>query len=160
MASNVPTRSEIAPEYKWNAEYLFESADAWRAELHSVRESLPGVRKFQGHLADGRTGRLLTYASISHSVDTADQAATAMYGEAVALVGQAQATVSFIDPELLAIGEGTLKRWLQDEPRLGVYAHYVENLFRKQAHVRSVEVEELLGMLSDPFNGAYNTMTM
>jgi oligoendopeptidase F len=31
-------------------------------------------------------------------------------------------------------------------------------LFRKQAHVRSAEVEELLGLASDPFNNLYNTL--
>ena len=34
-----------------------------------------------------------------------------------------------------------------------VYEHYFDDLFRKQAHIRSGEVEELLGMLADPFSG-------
>jgi len=29
----------------------------------------------------------------------------------------------------------------------------MDNLFRKQAHVRSGEVEEILGMVSDPLAG-------
>ena len=36
----------------------------------------------------------------------------------------------------------------------------MDNLFRKQAHVRSGEVEELLGMVSDPLGGAANSTSM
>lgn len=41
-----------------------------------------------------------------------------------------------------------------------LYEHYFNDLFRKQAHVRSAEVEELLGMLRDPFISTRNTTNM
>ena len=37
---------------------------------------------------------------------------------------------------------------------------YNIGLFRKQAHVRSAEVEELLGMLREPFNSTRNTTNL
>ncbi len=37
------------------------------------------------------------------------------------------------------------------------YEHYFNDLFRKQTHVRSAEVEELFGLLRDPFSGPRNT---
>ena len=66
----------------------------------------------------------------------------------------------FIDPELLAIGESTLRQWIKADPRLSLYEHYVDDLFRKQAHVRSAEVEELLGMVRDPFGTVRSTASM
>ena len=39
-------------------------------------------------------------------------------------------------------------------------AHNLDDLFRKQAHVRSAEVEEILGMVSDPLGGAFNSSSM
>ena len=41
-----------------------------------------------------------------------------------------------------------------------LYEHYFNDLFRKQTHVRNAEVEELLGMLRDPFSSTSNTATM
>ncbi len=41
-----------------------------------------------------------------------------------------------------------------------LYEHYFNDLFRKQTHVRNAEVEELLGMLRDPFNSTRNTSDM
>jgi oligoendopeptidase F len=76
---------------------------------------------------------------------------------ALAQVGAAGA---FIDPELLAIGEAKLRQWLKGDPRLSLYEHYVDDLFRRQAHVRAAEVEELLGMLRDPFGTVRSTANM
>jgi oligoendopeptidase F len=49
---------------------------------------------------------------------------------------------------------------MQQEPKLAVHAHAFDDLFRKQAHVRSGEVEELLGMLADPFSNVPQTTSM
>jgi len=162
-------RSEILPEYTWNAPSVFESDETWETEFTSLAESLRDFGKFQGHLGDGpaalldafdaldilirRVGKVLVYASLNHSVDMTDQTAAGTFSQARGLWGQTLATIAFLDPELLAIGEDRLRQWMKDEPRLAYIAHYVSDLFRKQAHVRSVEVEELLGMLADPFGG-------
>jgi len=168
----VKPRKEIPVEFTWNAPSVFESDAAWEAELKSIVESLEGVRQYRGRLVEGPpvlvealdaiqelvrwAGKVFTYAGMAHSVETTDQAAARMNGRAQGLFGQVFAAVSFLDPELIAIGRERLRRWLQEEPRLAIYDHYLDDLFRKQAHVRSAEVEELLGLLSDPFAGPYN----
>ena len=168
----VKPRKEIPVEFMWNAPSVFESDAAWEAEFKSIVESLEGVRQYRGRLAEGPpvlvealdaiqelvrwAGKVFTYAGMAHSVETTDQAAARMNGRAQGLFGQVFAAVSFLDPELIAIGRERLRRWLQEEPRLAIYDHYLDDLFRKQAHVRSAEVEELLGLLSDPFAGPYN----
>ena len=107
-----------------------------------------------------RMYRALVYAGLSHSVDTADQKAAAMNDRAQGAFGRVSASISFVDPELIAVGRETLENLAAGEPRLSHYRHYFHNLFRKQAHVRSSEVEELIGMLSDPFSGPSNTHSM
>jgi oligoendopeptidase F len=76
-----------------------------------------------------------------------------MAGRARSLYGQILATFASVEPELIAIGQAQLIGWANSEPRLALYAHYFDDLFRKQAHIRSGEVEELLGLLADPFSG-------
>jgi oligoendopeptidase F len=163
----VPPRSDIPREYTWNAESVFESAAAWEAAFNNITERLPGLEKYKGHLAEG-SGVLadaveaidnlfrdafivFIYAGMSSRVDLTNQEAAAMFGRAQGLAGQVFAGAAFLNPELLAIGEDTLRKWMGSEPRLAIYDHYISDLFRKQAHVRSAEVEEVLGMLSDPF---------
>jgi oligoendopeptidase F len=101
-----------------------------------------------------RLGRVYTYAGLNHAVDARDQDAAMAASRARGLMGQFMAAQAFLDPELLAVGQETLNRWVVEEPRLAIAAHYVEDLFRQQPHVRSAEVEQLLGMVSDAFSGA------
>lgn len=174
--TEVPPRKEIPSEYTWNAPSVFESVAAWEAEVEAIRGMLPKFEELRGHLGDGadtllealvtrdelrrRTGKASVYASMTYAVDTTNQEAIGMYGKAQTLVGQTIAATAFIDSELLDIGEGTLRQWIEDEPQLSEYAHYIDDLFRQRAHVRSAEVEELLGMLQDPFSGVSSTASM
>lgn len=172
----IPARSEVPLEHTWNDQSVFESAEAWQAEFQNITESLAEFDKFKGQLADGpdtlvgafdaieslvrRVGKLSVYAVMSHSVDTNDQEAAGRFGQAQGLHGKVMAAVSFLDPELISIGEDTLLEWIKQESRLTIYEHYARDLFRKQDHVRSTEVEEILGMLSDPFSGVSGTARM
>jgi len=173
---SIHPRNEVSLEHTWNDQSVFQSVEAWQAELQSITESLPDFDKFKGQLAGGpdtlvgafeaidslvrRVGKLAVYAVMSHSVDTNDQEAAGRFGQAQGLRGKVMAAVAFLDPELISIGEDTLSKWIKQEPRLTIYAHYVRDLFRKQDHVRSTEVEEILGMLSDPFSGVSGTARM
>ncbi len=74
-------------------------------------------------------------------------------GSAQGMYGQVLSAVSFLQPEILAIGKETLDEWMDQDKELATYRQSFEDLFRKQAHVRSAEVEELLGLVSDPLQG-------
>lgn len=167
--SSLPLRSSVDKNYTWNAESVFATPEAWSAEVDSIIAALPEIKKFEGTLKDAATllsafetieglmarmNRAYVYAGFSFSVDTTDQKAAAMNGKAQGLFGQVMAAAAFLNPEVLAIGQKKLKKWMKDEPRLAVYEQFFNNLFRKQEHVRSGEVEEILGMLADPFSGA------
>lgn len=166
---SLPLRSAVDKSYTWNAESVFATPEAWSAEVDSILASLPEIKKLEGTLKDAasllsafetieglmaRMNRVYVYAGFAFSVDTTDQSAAAMSGKAQGAYSQVMAAAAFLNPEILAIGQKKLKKWIKDEPRLAVYEQFFNNLFRKQEHVRSGEVEEILGMLADPFGGA------
>jgi oligoendopeptidase F len=170
------SRSKVKQAQSWNTESVFESPDAFETEVQGILKSLPGIKKFQGHLGEGpetliramkaidklsrRASKVQVYATMSSAVDSGNQEAAAMYGKGMSLMAQIDAATSFLDPELLSIGEAKLRQWLADEPGIKLYEHYINNLFRKKAHVRNAEVEELLGLLRDPFSSTRNTASM
>jgi len=169
-------RSKVKKNQTWNAESVFASPKAFDDEVQSLLESLPAIKKFQGHLGDSpnifiaameavdilsqRAARVRVYATMSSAVNTADQAGAAMNSKSMSALAQVGAGISFVDPELLAVGETKLRQWLIDDTRMKLYEFYFNDLFRKQTHVRNAEVEELLGMLRDPFTSTTNTTTM
>ncbi|HVU12417.1 MAG TPA: oligoendopeptidase F [Phototrophicaceae bacterium] len=171
---NIPPRSEVDPKYTWNAESVFATPDVWKQAYDQASADLPAaLTRYQGHLADSpqaladwfdalgemyhRVGHILFYALMSQSCETTSPEANAMAGQASGLMGKFQAAASFAEPELLALGEPTLREWIKNEPRLFYLEHYVDDLFRRQQHVRSAEVEELLGMVQEPFYQIDNT---
>ncbi len=174
--TKIPLRTEIPSHYKWNAESVFPTQADWEADLQTLPQSVAALAQYKDHLVDGpavvvaafqatealmtRLMKLDIYANMSFSVDTTDQDAARRNSQIQAAAAQAFAAISFINPELIAIGEPTMRDWLAQDSALAVYTHYMDNLFRRQANVRSAEVEELLGLASDPFGNVFNTLNM
>ncbi len=172
----LPPRSEIPKEHTWNSESVFPDREAWRAECEAIAGSLADAQKFAGKLSDSpavladwmetaselfkRLDTVRFYAGFLAAVDANDQEATAMYSQVQELTGSVLAAGAFSRPEMLEIGEETIRQWLKDEPRLAAYEHYFSDLFRQQPHVRSAEVEEVLGMLAGTFASIQNTTSM
>jgi oligoendopeptidase F len=123
-AKTIKLRSDVAEQYKWNAEAVFASRAVWEAELETVSKALEALTPFQGHLGDSaskladwlelstslvrRVSKLFFYARMSQSCDTGDEEATGMTGQAFGLYARVGAATSFSNPEMLAIGEATL----------------------------------------------------
>lgn len=168
-------RSKVKQNQTWNAESVFATPAAFDVAVKSLLESLPDVKKHQGHLGDGietfiealnamdaleqRSMKVRVYATMSSAVDANDEQGAAMNGKALSALAQVGAAMSFLEPELISVGAEKLRGWLSD-PRMKVYAHFINDLFRRQAHVRNAEVEELLGALRDPFGAVRNTAGM
>lgn len=176
MPNKVPLRNKLDKKFTWNAESVFPSDPAWEEEVKQILESISNVKQYQGRLAEGPSVLLealeaaykliscaqkaFMYAGFSYAVDTTNQHAAGMRGKAQGMYGQVLSAVSFLQPGILAIGREQLDEWLNQNEKLAAYKHYFDDLFRKQAHVRSAEVEELLGLVSDPLQGPGNSTSM
>ncbi len=169
-AKQIPPRAEIDLHYKWNAESVFADLNAWNSEFEAVKAEVPKTAAYKGRLGESpavladwleysaqvarRAMKLYFYAAMTKECDSNDQQAAAMTGQATGLFGMLLGSGAFAQPEILTLGQEKVFSWTTSEPRLALFAHYFEDLFRQQQHVRSAEVEEILGMLADPFSGA------
>ncbi len=173
MSRELLNRADVDPHYTWDAQSIFASDDEWESAIGELQEGLVTFARFKGELtadagrlADGLlerdalgalAGKILIYAQLYWTVETSDPKASAMMGRARALLAEVQSGFAFVEPEILANGEETTKSLLAADGRLADYDHYLEAIFRKGEHIRSAEVEELLGLLSDPFRTASMT---
>lgn len=176
MPKTVPLRSKIDKKFTWNAESVFPSDAAWEQEIKQIIEDISVVKGYQGRLAESPSVlsealeavyELLScarkahmYARLSSAVDSTNQHAAGMRGKAQGVFGQVISAVSFVQPELLEIGKEKLNEWMTQNEKLAPYRHYFDDLFRGQKHVRSAEVEEILGLVSDPLQGFDNSTSM
>jgi oligoendopeptidase F len=176
MPSKVPPRNKLDKKFTWNAESVFPSIEAWEQEVKQILAEIPNVKQYQGRLAESPAillealqavfeliscaQKAFMYAGFSYAVDTTDQRAAGMRGKGQGMYGQVLSAVSFLQPGILEIGREKIDEWMSQNEKLAVYKHYFDDLFRKHAHVRSAEVEELLGLVSDPLQGASNSTGM
>lgn len=175
--SSVPTRQKIPAEQTWNDKSVFDSFDAWKAEYKAVSQSLSEIEAFKGTLSDSperlkdwfdtfttiarRIWKVYMYPSLWIECDNTNESIKGMFGQARGLMGQFAATASFAEPELLAMNEDTLNAWLQHDD-LKLYQKLIDNLLLEKDHVLSAEVEQVLGLLSDPlsrFEGIRSALT-
>ncbi|MCA9921782.1 MAG: oligoendopeptidase F [Anaerolineales bacterium] len=173
MAQVTPTREEIPVEHTWDTDSIFASVDEWKAAIAKLDAQLAALSAYKGRLHEGpatladylekseemsrNLGKIYVYGSLNYSVNTMDQEAAGRNDQGRGTFGKAAAAVAFDEPELLAIGFDTLNKWMAEEPRLAPYAHYFSQLEQRHAHVRSAEVEQVLGMARDAFGTASAT---
>ncbi len=170
--TTLPTRSEVLVEQTWDLHSIFATDADWEAACADLTGRLPVLAGYQGSLGQSPqrlveyferyedAGRLLgmifVYAGNASAADTGDQGAAARSGQARSLMARLGAATAFTDPELMAVGFDKLRRWLAEAPQMGFLAHYLDKLEKRQAHVRSGEVEETLAMAGDPFGTVAN----
>ena len=175
--TQLPARSEVPLEQTWNLKSIFPDLKAWEKSYKSVDKRLAELEEYKGKLEQSPATllacltlrdeilrgaeKVLVYSGLDSATDVSDQDAQARAGQGRSLIAKALARTAFVEPELLALGWEVLEGWLVDEPSLAVYQHYFEDLFRRQAHMRTAEVEEILAMTEDPLNyfpGAYRSL--
>ena len=169
----VPTRDAIALEDQWNAESVFASPEDWDKAREGLSADLEHVSNFAGTLGQGsaqllawlehyeslaaQANMLNVYATMAYSCDTHDQDAARRFALMRGLMSRFAEVCAFAKPEIVAIGEKTLQAWLEHDADLQAFEHYLERILQQAAHLRSPEVEALLGALSDPFSNATNS---
>jgi len=93
--------------------------------------------------------QVMTYAQLRSAEDTRNQEYQAMSAKASSLGSEASSTISYLEPELQSLTEADVAAFVDDEPALAEYEHYLDDVLRMKAHTRSAEVEEVLADLSE-----------
>ena len=153
-------RSDIPTVYTWNLESIYASDDDWERDFQALQRRLPELEALKGTLAQrGQAllavlqkrdelfevlGRLYVYASMRRDEDTTNSKYQGMADRAMQLRVHAATVASYIEPEILALPQTTLDRFVQEVPDLGLYGQQLRDLNRMRSHVRSAEIEAIL----------------
>ncbi|WP_066062388.1 oligoendopeptidase F [Neobacillus soli] len=169
-------RSEVPKEQTWNLDNLFVSEEAWKAELKVIEKEIAQFHRFKDTLHSGSTAlldclsaqeqllmRIIkagTFASLKQSADGTDPVNQANSAKFSSLRTKGIAALSFIDSEILALEEGTIERYLQEEPKLGAFRKTLIELLETKKHKLSPETEEALAALGELQGAPYQIYQM
>ncbi|MFC6771656.1 oligoendopeptidase F, partial [Halorubrum pallidum] len=163
--SPVPERSEIDESYKWDLQGIYADDETWEAAYEDVADRIDDLRAYEGRVTqDADTllellelredvfrdlQQVVTYARLRSAEDTRNQEYQAMSARASSLSSEASSALSYLEPELQSLAEEDVEAFLDAEPALDAYEHYLEDVLRMKSHTRSAEVEEVIADLSE-----------
>lgn len=158
--ATLPKRNEIDQEFTWNLESMYPDNSLWEKDFEAVGERLPGIEAYKGRVGESakmllgalkfqdelsvKLDQLASYANMRKDEDTANSTYQALFDRVIGLWTQLASAGAFITPEILELPPGKLTAYLAEEPDLQVYQHFLEQIIREKAHVRSAEVEAVL----------------
>jgi len=157
----------------WNLGDIYPSPDAWAEAKEALEARLPEVANCRGRLGESAEmllecsrllsdmfkewSRISSYASMASDADTRD-ADNQARRTAVRIMGSRfSEQLAFISPEILEIGEATLKAYLDELPALEPYAFDILDTLRQAEHVLDEEAEEMMAATSLIRGTAANT---
>jgi oligoendopeptidase F len=167
-ARQIPARKDIPAEHKWDLSGLFESEQPWEILFVAIEKDLASYGRYKGHLKDsvavfksaiefhlGLTRKLekvYTYAHLKSDEDKSNQYYLGLYQKALNLFTRVSEKASFITPEIQALAEDVIRRYLTDDS-LSEYKFFLEKILRNKPHTRSESEEQILAMTREIANG-------
>jgi oligoendopeptidase F len=158
-------RATIAEKYKWNVADLYPSEDAWQQARQEIKGRIPGLAKFQGKLGESADvlftalstrmdveqglQRLGVYASMVSDQDVRDQKHVELNEVAGQLFVDYGAAVSYMRPEILALGADQVNGFVAAEPRLKPYRMFLDEILRYAPHTLSAPEEKVAAQAGD-----------
>ena len=166
-------RSNIDEKYQWDLSTVFATDDAWESELANLDSDLENAKAYKGHLTASsndllaitesylalsrRLEKLYVYASMKNDQDTTVAKYQEYQAKATAIYAKFSEIFAFYEPELMQLSKEAFEDFVAETPALSAYAHFFEQLFKRQPHVLSQAEEELLAGAQEIFGAAGET---
>lgn len=159
-AEPVSTAPSADPAHTWDLTLLYPDEAAWTAAKDQLAAGLPQLKNYEGKLGESAATllaamttietlreefvRLSVYASLKLDENTRNAPALERTQEISLLGTRFSRATSFVDPELLAVGEAKLRSFLDAEPRLAPFRFGLMETLRAAPHTLGAEAEGVL----------------
>jgi oligoendopeptidase F len=169
------SREQDAEKYKWNPEAIYPTAASWKAEKEDIAGKLKKAASFKGKLAESadrledalsyifdlyrKMDKLYLYAELLSDRDISQSEPLAMKQEMGKMYTEFASSISYIEPEILALPSSTIARFFKMRAGLKPYKRYIENILRMKRHTWGDSEENIIaqaghitGIASDAHN--------
>lgn len=161
----IAERMEIPERYRWKLEDMYGGEGSWENDYKRVKAMLKDLSSFKDKLAqnpqyllnclmlrDGIssiTDKLYVYSHMRRDENNANTKYQALSDRAEGLNTEVNKEFSFIIPEILTIPEERIKTFMEQESRLGIYRHHMDEIMRMKEHILSPDQERIVSMAGD-----------
>lgn len=176
QSGELPKHSDIEAKYTWNLTDIYKTESDWEKDFNYIKDNMNKYTDFKGKVGKSAEdlynalkfdedlsiilGKLYLYASLSKDLDLSDPKYQALFERISNLAAEVGTISSFMRPELVAIPEETLDKFMKEKKELAIYKKMFDNLYRTKLHTLSPELEEILALSSPLEQVPYNTFGM
>lgn len=173
--NEIPLRSQVSENDKWNLSSLYKSDSDWEKELESIPALISNFASWKGKLSESSQNLLLClkdyeklyktlenlycYASLKHTADESDSDSQDKEGRASMAYAKASAEGSYFSPELMAIDEKKLNEWINSK-EFEDYKIFIQKELHEKPYTLSEKEEKILSLSQESLQVSYNTFSL
>ncbi len=161
---NTEAAEASSETYVWDLTDIYADTDEWAEAYAEVEARLEGLTQYKGTLGDSAEAletalrdmsdtakeavRVYVYTSLTRDQDQRVPESQEMFGKAMALFQTYNEAVSWVDPELLTVGEETIRGFMAENPDLEPFTFQLENTLRRAPYTLDADGEALMAQAS------------
>ena len=165
------SRAEVPAESTWDLTDLFAHEEAWESEYQALDDARQSLGTYQGQLSrdaatllsclnavesvQARLMRVSTFAHLRNAQDGTNPQYQAAVARVSALYARVDASISFVDSEILAFPDDLLERFLASEPGLAAFNVPLNDLLALRPHRLGADTERVLASLGEVLDAPY-----
>jgi oligoendopeptidase F len=159
LTAAAPVAAE-RPPVVWDLAPLYPSVETWEAARAQIAADIPKIATYRGTLGQGagrlkelldlvyglrkEMSRLSIHASLKADENLREPSANERRALAQQLSSHLARATSWINPELLELGDDRIYTYLQNEPGLAEYRYPIMEVLRRRPHTLGAEAEQVL----------------
>ena len=158
----------VDPAYTWDLTELYPSVEAWSEARDEVLAGLEKVIARRGTLGESAEDlyntlalisdtqkeamRVYTYAALNADEDLRETTTQERRQLAQSMYAQLGEATSWLQPEILRVGEETIQSFIREDERLERFAFQLDDALRNAPHTLGDETEATLAYFSQSFS--------
>ncbi len=153
-------RKEVPDSFKWKTTDIYPDAAAWEKDKQVLLDMMEQIEEKKAdwtssptQMADLMTHvdemtildyKLYVYTSLLSDTDIGDSAYQAMKGEIKSIDVDLDTMLTFMDPDIIKLGEKKIREYVAAEPRLKVYEFTFGKILRLKKHILPSDKAEIV----------------
>lgn len=174
MATNTfaqTERKDIPEKFKWDNTLLYKNLEEWQKDKIAIEQQIDKLKSFKGKMGESAESfysalrvyfdiyknyyKLSDYAFRNADEDIRIGANQSVNQQATTLGTNFGEASSFVNPEILKVGEEKIKQFFNEKKELGEFKFFVNDILRLKEHTLTEREEQILagaGAISSTMN--------
>lgn len=162
--ASLSTPVKASESVVWDLTGVYANDEAWESALETAQAEITALPRLTGSLGDSSASlsaalnqisslekeiaRLYVFTSLIFDSDQRDADAQARIGRSRTLYSNFEESISWLAPEILAIGDARIEAFISADETLAAHEFFLRDTLRSAPHTLDAKTEEILAQAS------------